>query len=847
MKRIVKTIIERKNNLIEQLNSKTEEERSKEESIKMQVLKDAYVIYLPENFELKYFIEKLKDFLHNQLKFETNTAKVEKDFFRIEYSKAKGLGNTLGINETYHLYLMNKDDRLFVYIESSDEDRNFAVNLLAKLSSSEEADIVNFCENYIADKLREQIEYAIPEYENVLVEDINLNFKIWFVNVLDDDEILLSKLGIHECKDLPVLAPEDTVEELFFLQTQKDSYIAGFDKQREAVFFENLEGKMEYSKGMVRYTISCAGLKWTSKRSNAKLFALADQIHAKQNSAKIFEAARINKINDSIEGSIRLLKHYYSQSRDSYADFLLAYLEFSRNKAELKKAEPALRQIIENLNGGDKFLKTVNAWELPEADKAMLADIMVNLAREREQKAQLYEFYTAVRKDFLSQNKDLFALTLFDTVYSEFLIDAGKPDEAVKILEKRLKKLPDESISDLLPEPETDLTGDQSGQLLKVKVFELLAKAGEKPKEQKLKIARLQPLNKKRLDPLRQAEQKDERAEHLFELLYSPIEPKSAEIPQPQQPKEKVFNKQLRHPFTTKGGSFYSLQKWLSKLNSDNYDTVKNYTEKLDNEKYPSVFSDLNKIKHAFSLPDLEAYVARGDKSKEVIAYEGNPPFVIIGADFIEAENRAKLNPAELRFALASEAAHVFFKHTRITSTDVWRGAADKGYLFLDTLIHLIPLAGLVGKAVQNVGEVHKLSKIFKISDKMKSAGDVFAGAISLAGFYKKISKNKTKDRDRQNLLAASRLMQYTADRAGLLFAGSMSDSVSALIKTNKKYSKSAEEIKQGALHNYLLKSGDNGHLKNQEFALRIAALASFYLSDEYLLLQKELFSEKKK
>ena len=70
---------------------------------------------------------------------------------------------------------------------------------------------------------------------------------------------------------------------------------------------------------------------------------------------------------------------------------------------------------------------------------------------------------------------------------------------------------------------------------------------------------------------------------------------------------------------------------------------------------------------------------SKGEKSNGVIGYEGNPPYLIIGAEHLNKSSNLYWNMNELQFIIASEFAHIYFKHSKITSQDVWRGVADKG------------------------------------------------------------------------------------------------------------------------------------------------------------------------
>ncbi len=843
MKNIFKQIISRKEQIIEDISAKTVEAKTPEEQIRADILSEGYVVYLADKFKLSSFIQALKEYLNGELGFETQTLALSDDIFEIKYTSEKGLKNKLKINENYKLYILKEDTELMLLIKAVGEHA-FASNLISKLSSSEEDKIINYVETYMLSKF-EDVDF---DAENIFIQDTSLNIQIWYQSVRDTDEILLTLLYVYDIKPADESIDTEKIKRSFFIITDKAAYLVGFDTQNEVVFFSDINGEIKKHKGVVRDTFEVENLKWTSERTNAKLFSGALFVFNKFDKERLTEAARLNFLAKNYESALNLLNKHFIATKDIYTEFLIIYIKFIQEKVKINEAESVLRKIAADEQSGEKLLNIVHQWEIPEADTAMIADIIVKLAQSPEQKEQLSAFYAHIRKDFIKRNKDIISLTLFDLVYAEFLIDAGKIKDAVKVLHKRLKNLPDESVSDLLPAPDMDVTGIESGQILKVKLLDLLIKAGDKVPERIVKVAELQPLNISRLSALAAADivPKSARAEEILKVLTDTknyeAETKLPEIK--QSITDKIAEANLRHPTATKGGSFYSMQKWLSKIKGEDYTAVKTFSDRLESKNHPELFQLVNEMKKAFALPDLETFLARGEKSNHIIAYEGTPPFIIIGYDFINDDSELKLSPAQMRYALASEMTHIMFKHTRVTSTDLWRGAADKGYLFLDTLFNLIPMAGLIGKAVKNTARLNKLAKTLQFAEKLSGAGDLFAKAVYVSEFYKKVfpKKGKEKDEKKQNLLAASRIMQYTADRAGVLFAGDIYSAVKSLFVSNKNYVSLWKEIEETNLHQFLLQTGDDGNYKHQDIALRLAAMLSFYMSDDYDVLVAKLY-----
>ena len=93
-----------------------------------------------------------------------------------------------------------------------------------------------------------------------------------------------------------------------------------------------------------------------------------------------------------------------------------------------------------------------------------------------------------------------------------------------------------------------------------------------------------------------------------------------------------------------KKGSFYSVQKWLSKVKTDGYSTVKSYSEKITNESNQKLFELLENIGKIFNINQTEYFVSKGEKSMGVIGYEGGTPFLIIGHEHLNKKSNLYLH-----------------------------------------------------------------------------------------------------------------------------------------------------------------------------------------------------------
>ena len=287
------------------------------------------------------------------------------------------------------------------------------------------------------------------------------------------------------------------------------------------------------------------------------------------------------------------------------------------------------------------------------------------------------------------------------------------------------------------------------------------------------------------------------------------------------------------------------MQKWLAKIEVPDYSMIKSYSEQLTEKKHPLLNEIVTDIKYALNIENLEVYISRGDKSVGISGFEGTPSFLIVGGDHLDEKSAHYLGFKELKFAVAVEMAHLYFKHSRITSTDIWRGAIDKGYMVIDTALTIIPIAGLFGKSLQGISKLNAISSILQKANKLEGVSQNSKGIISATSqavevYNEKVLKEKDVDKEKQ-IMASSRVMQLTADRTALIFTDELNAAIRAMFLVSKRYYTELPVVEKYGLRAFLLKKSEDNSFQHQNFAIRLANLFAFYLSDEYDSLLKSL------
>jgi len=268
------------------------------------------------------------------------------------------------------------------------------------------------------------------------------------------------------------------------------------------------------------------------------------------------------------------------------------------------------------------------------------------------------------------------------------------------------------------------------------------------------------------------------------------------------------------------------------------YSMIKSYSEQLTEKKHPLLNEIVTDIKFALNIENLEVYISRGDKSVGINSFEGTPSYLIVGGNHLDKETPYYLAYKELKFAIAVEMAHLYFKHSRITSTDIWRGAIDKGYWMIDTALTIIPIAGLFGKSLKGISKLNAISSVLQKADKLDGISQNSKGIISATNqavelYNSKISKEKDIDKEKQ-LMATSRVLQLTADRTALIFTDELNAAIRAMFLSSKRYYTELAVVEKYGLRDFLLKKNEDNSFQHQDLAIRLANLFAFYLSDEY-------------
>jgi len=580
------------------------------------------------------------------------------------------------------------------------------------------------------------------------------------------------------------------------------------------------------------------------RTSNNRLNTFADCILKKYNSkTKYIELA----------ATIYQLDHQQSELNTALLKSdLIKHLQ--RFKIE-KNKEASIRSVfkahaVKDEDFGKNLIDITTSWNLDYTILNAFSKILF-----KEQPPLVVKNSIAYQNHF----KDLFFKTeKKEEVIFEFNLNYGKSlaksslyNKAISVYENIYKTLPDDSIVDLLPTNKTNVLKGESGQQLKVTILESLLDWQEKAtlstNKTELKLAQLQPLLSNRIAAIKKVDDYKEKAEIIDSILnlntinYQAVDYKDTEYN--KLVKQDVLENVVPDCFKNAKGFFDSLNSFIANVEHPNYDAVISFSDKLDAQHYPELYKSITNICYALKIDTPECYIGRANYANSVIGVEGSPPYLIVGINFLKPSNPRQLNYSELTFLIAIELAHIYFEHSKITASDVWRGAAEKGFSLVSVLLTLLPFAGSIGKMLGNFSNIDKYAKIVNSVEK---ASNVVEKGQNIVDVGEKLNINLlSKDKrssNSQDLLITSRLMEIIADKVALLFCDDLYAAIKSIIVSSKAFERELPLIEKYGLFKLLERTNEKGEFYHQETIIRIKSLCAFYLSDTYNSLKNKLY-----
>ncbi len=702
--------------------------------------------------------------------------------------------------------------------------------------------------------------YALKNEEMIsYVQELDLETQNFIFHQLQLKECILSILGISEVtlqdveKELPKYAS------WHFVLTSKRTFLVGkipddsmllLDISSESFTLEDKTGKD---------LITTDSLSFYTEFMNDTLYhEILPVLENTRNRLGIFGDVFVKKYNKK-EAHLQLASRFF-QLQSTTADLLLNELKadlillLKRLKVDSEKPEMLLNLFTKHANAhetfGENLVMIVNDWQLSYNEQIKFLTILQPLQQKVTAKHTI-AFHDHLHPLFLEKEKKAETVFEFNLNYAKHLTNSERFTKAISLYRTIYESLPDDSIADLLPTNTTNLLEGEGGQQLKITILEAILtiqkQLDESVSETIHKLAELQPLFPARISALALHEKYQQKAKTIQEILRAKdLTTSETPISIDYQPLEKkdVLKEVVPSCFQNAKGFFDSLNNFIAALNPPDYESVISFSDRLNSDNHPEIIKRITAICYALQLEVPECYIGRGSYANSVIGVEGKPSFLMVGIDFLDPKNVRYLEVNALTFLIAIELAHIYFEHSKITSTDVWRGAADKGFTVVSMLLTVLPFVGNIGTIFGNVANVEKYGKIISRVEQVANVADKGKGILEVGEKFKinPFSKEKSQANDSQNLLITSRLMEIVADKVALLFADDLKAAVKGLLTGTNTFEQDSLIIEKHGVAVFLARTNEAGEFVHQELIIRLKSMCSFYLSDTFEALKKQLY-----
>jgi len=678
---------------------------------------------------------------------------------------------------------------------------------------------------------------------------------LYLGGLLDDDELVLA--WIETATEVEV--PSDTLAmkvPCHFLLTSFRQALVAISAVGDGVVRPLPQAAIDLERSVGRDTLHAGGVTWSAPLLLESTYEELVPLPALASAARVLEVARLGWVGSSRErdnaATLRLVE--WLLAHDEPLGVLCARAladELGLETPDEEARDEALGLLLAREQTSGVLVRWWRGWRFDLSVPLELLSAL--LERGDEAVAWAVELHASVREELLAAAEDGFEEASVDIGYTEHLLAAGRNEEAQITLEARLEKLPDEELLDLLPPASADLAAGSGGQRFRIRLLELLASArggeGALELDSVRALAQLQPLVPARVRALLGLAEGEVAAAARAALSVlepgglSPLDDAAPISPDKEVHaiSKKLLRRELQHPATREGHSFDKLQTFLASVDVPDHAALRAYCERLS-ESEAAARGALADACVAFGMRGVGAFVSRGDRAVGIRAYEGDPPFLVIGGRHLEPGSDFYLHPWELRFVIGAEVAHLRFQHSRVTASEVWSGAVEKGRFGVDLVIGLVPmLKGVeviekIGRAIDRYakGPVGRVMKGLDLAEKTVTKS-------------RKGQRKKERPREEMvgatndKLIAAHRVMQLTADCAGLLLAGDLGAAIRAIFRSSHEYLAELPVAERHGIAKALGQRDDAGDIRYQDLAVRVSSLISFFLSDEYRDLRAAL------
>lgn len=823
--------------------------------IKIGVLNNAIAFPVPYHFDFNDFSKSLFSYINDTLRASATVEQYGNDMQAIIFSPI-GLG------------LMKKavvfsliDSHLYIYIVPAKEieNPNFSEGKISELLSAGKVDkICQYAEDYIMGLYPEKIAAAVKPQGRYFYSS-GPGIAPILASHLEDDEIVLAKLDIYRIDASKSNAQTAEIDSAFYVSTTNGSYLFVLDKNLQEKYIETLSSDQMTVKAEIgRDPVTCGSTRWMTNRDNDFLFDEASRAHTLAPQEKLFAFAQLHynmgESHTDREYALHLINMYAENDGTPFAKFAAKMVELSVsldgqseviNKIVAIQLFDCANALLDDEDFEKKISTLVGQFNFPALELVSLIFVVSRIKIPLDDTKDFVEMMLTLKKRYFECDSDSLDRAFVCVNIAKKLNAIGAHKDAGKIAEEAYDNCGDMSSAMLAPGLMTTPDMPYSGASLQYAALEELFAAAETDKDKykfALEMALLKPLIESNLSNAIKYCQDEETKTRLNVAMsvfdqerYNSFSYKSSKT------LEGKFSKIKPSTFMPacmgRRKAYSRFEDWVARVIPDkSISSVKSYGELANTNNFHLLYEFDENLTKYFET-DVDVFVLAKRNQGIISNDDGDSKYIIIDAELLDVDNANYMNGSELLFEMAREFASLRLGLSRLTCHPQWRNYSVNGVHSQDVISLFAPEPDFIALEVNRYTRIIRYGQLmsqpdyfnFEISDST-SAAEILEDTIKAIKFA-----GSRPDNLKENEYAAlSQLTAMIADRAGLVVSGNLVSSIKAMVHNDSQLKGSNVDFSaEKTVAATSCTRGTDGRPINYDFAMRLSALISFYISED--------------
>lgn len=823
--------------------------------VKISLLNNALVFPVPFSFDANDFAKSLFSYINDTLRASATEAQHGDDIKSITFSP---IG--LGLMKKAVVFCL-LDAHLYINIVPAKEieNPNYTEGKISEIISSGKTDkIYEFAQDYIMRLYPEAVAETVKP-KGRYYYSTNPGLATILASHIEDGERILAKLDIYRIDASKSNAQTSEMDMAFYLSTTHGSYLFVLDKNLQEKYIETLTADPMTVKAEIgRDPVTCGSTKWMTNRDNDFLFDEVSRANTLKPQEKLLTFSQLHfnmgESQDDREYASHLINIYAENDGSSFAKFAAKMVEFcvsldGKSEVVNKMVAIQLMECANSLFSDDEFEKKINTFvgqfNFSSLELATLIFVISRVRNRLDDTNLFVEMMSGLKKRYFDTDNDSLDRAFICVSIAKKLNMIGARKDAGKFAAEALDLCGDMSAAMLAPGLDTTPDMPYSGAGLQYAALEELYRAAESDKEKfkfSLEMAMLKPLIENNLSNAAKYCQNDavkvrlNAAMSVFDVeRYNSFSYTSSQTLEGKF--SKISSTSFMPECTKRRKAYSGFADWVDRVTPDkSISSVKSYGELVDTNNFHLLYEFDESLTKYFDT-DVDVYVLANRNQGIISNDDGDTKYIIIDKELLDTDNRNYMNGSELLFEMAREFASLNLGLSRLTCHPQWRNYSVNGVHSQDVISLFAPEPNFIAPEVKRYTRILNYGKLmskegyfnFEIDDTNASA-ELLAQTIDALKF----SGTQPDNLRETEYAALSQLTAMIADRAGLLVCGNLVASIKAIIHNDSQLKGGADFVADSTVATMSCTRGTDERPINYDFAMRLSALLSFYISDDY-------------